>query len=88
MLHKKVEEIKEFVGRTKVFTATFVKKDGTLRVMNCRLGVKKGVKGIGLSYDPFKKNLLPVYDMQKRSFRMINVSTIRSLKAHNQELTF
>lgn len=33
------------------------------RTMTCRLGVKKNVKGIGLSYDPKNYNLLPVYDI-------------------------
>lgn len=49
-----------------LFTVDFVKRsDGNIRTMNCRRGVKKGVKGTGQAYDPKSKNLLTVYDMQK-----------------------
>ena len=34
------------------------------RVMTCRLGVKKGVKGVGMSYDPKQYRLVPVYYVQ------------------------
>jgi len=68
----------------RIFTAQFTKKDGSRRVMNCRTGVKKGNKGIGLSFDPIAKNLLPVTDMQlakkvddiNKAKRFINLSTI------------
>jgi hypothetical protein len=72
----------------KIFTVTFVKKDGSIRVMNARRGVKKGVKGVGMSYDPFSKNLIPVYDMQKEAFRMINAETILEIKADKKVYTF
>ena len=59
----------QFLENTKggqLFTVDFVKRsDGNIRTMNCRRGVKKGVKGTGQSYDPKSKNLLTVYDMQK-----------------------
>ena len=48
--------------------------------MNCRLGVKKGVNGKGLAFDPLSKGLVTVFDMQKNAFRMINVKTILSVK--------
>lgn len=53
-----------------LFTVDFNKRtvkpgEPSLRTMNCRLGVKKGVKGVGQSYDPASKNLLTVFDMQK-----------------------
>ena len=63
-----------------IFSARFVKKDGTVRDMVCRLGVKKGVTGVGMAYNPFDRNLVPVYDMQKGEFRMINMNTIQFLK--------
>lgn len=72
----------------KIFTVTFIKKDGSIRVMNARRGVKKGVKGVGMSYDPFSKNLIPVFDMQKESFRMINAETILEIKADKKVYTF
>lgn len=75
-----------------VFTVKFIKRgDGSLRTMNCRKGVKKGVKGVGFSYDPRKKNLVPVYDMQiaailkkqgnteAKAFRMISVEGLTEM---------
>ena len=41
--------------------------------------VTKGVKGLGMNYNPSEYNLIPVYDMSK-GFRMINASTITELK--------
>lgn len=87
-MKKDVNVVKEFVKNNKIFTATFVKKDGSVRVMNCRRGVTKGVKGVGMSYDPYEKNLLPVYDMQKGAFRMININTITELKGNGQTINF
>jgi len=60
-----------------VFTVTFVKRgDGSLREMNCRKGVKKHRKGGVLKFDPKKKNLLSVFDMQKLGYRMISLENI------------
>lgn len=64
----------------KVFTVVFTKKDGTTRVMNARLGVKAYLRGGELPYDPTEKGLIPVFDMQKQDYRMVNINTIRELK--------
>lgn len=69
----------------KIFTAEFIKKDGTKRVMNCRRGVTKGVKGVGLRFDPLQKLLMPVFDMQKKEFRMINLDTMTLVKVGGKE---
>ena len=60
----------------KFFTVEFIKKDGSRRVMNCRTGVKKYTNGKGLSFNPIAKSLLPVFDLQKKDYRFINLSTI------------
>jgi hypothetical protein len=73
-------ELRDLVGNNKIFTVEFVKKDGTLRKMNARLGVRKGVKGVGMSWDPFERGMIPVFDMQKKEFRMINTRTMRTIK--------
>ena len=72
----------------KFFTVTFVKKDGTTRVMNARLGVKAYLKGGELPYDPASKGtygLIPVFDIPKKAYRMINVDTITKIKIGNNE---
>jgi len=71
-------------SKGKIFTTTYIKKDKSKRVMNCRLEVKKGVTGEGLRYNPDEYNLIPVYDMQSRGFRMVNVDTLVSLSISNE----
>jgi pyruvate/2-oxoglutarate/acetoin dehydrogenase E1 component len=70
----------------KTFTVEFIKKDGSNRVMNARLGVKKGTTGTGMAYKPTDRGLLPVYDMQKRAFRMINFDTIIAYTIHGRRI--
>ena len=64
----------------KIFSVKFVKKDGSLRDMNCRLGVVKYVKGIGRKFDPADYALVGVYDLQKEAYRMINLNKLLMLK--------
>ena len=71
-------------SKGKIFTTTYIKKDKSKRVMNCRLEVKKGVTGEGLRYNPDEYNLIPVYDMQNKGFRMVDVNTLLSICINNQ----
>jgi len=64
-----------------IFTAVFRKRtDSKFRKMVCRLHVKKGVTGRGMSYNPKERNLLTVYDMQKNEFRHISMDRLVLLK--------
>ena len=63
----------------RIFFVEFVKKDGSLRRMTARLGVKKGITGKGMRYDPAAYGLLPVYDMDLSAWRMINLGTLKRL---------
>ena len=76
------EQAKQLIKNTngKFFTATFIKKDGTTRVMNARLGVKAYLKGGELPYDPESKGLIPVFDVKTEDYRMININTLTNLK--------
>ena len=76
-----LDQAKQMILDTKggFFTVTFIKKDGTPRVMNARLGVKKHLKGGELKYDAKAMGYIPVFDMQKREYRMVNSGTILSL---------
>jgi hypothetical protein len=72
------------------FTVTFTKKDGTLRVMKARLGMRTGVTGKGMSFDPLSKGLLPAWELGN-GFRMINLNTVKSVsirdpKTHRREV--
>lgn len=79
-------EIKKLVGN-KIFSALFTKKDGTTRLMSCRLGVSKGVKGKGLKFNASKKGLLNVFDMNKKEYRFVNLRKCSQIKANGQVIT-
>ena len=78
------EIIKNYKGGT-FFTVTFVKRtDGTVRTMNCRKGVTRGINGHGRSFDPEQRNLVSVYDVQKQGHRYISLEDIREVKIRKQ----
>ena len=69
-------ELKAMIKSTKGkwFGCTFIKKDGSMRVMNGRIGCHKGVKGT--SNRKPKENLVTVFDAQAKEYRMVNVDTM------------
>ncbi len=79
-----VENLLKETSNKKIFSVTFVKKDGSIRKMNAMRGVRKGVKGVGHSFDPSEKNLLTVYDMQIEAFRFVNLSDVLSFRANKK----
>jgi hypothetical protein len=62
----------------KIFTVTFIKKDGSTRVLNGRLGVTKHLKGGVSTLDP--DQYITVYDLQSEGYRAINRATIIDVK--------
>ena len=86
-----VSEALELILGTKdsgrLFSARFIKKDGTPRNMVCRLGVTKDLKGVGLKFDALSKGLIPVYDTHKRAYRMINLNSLKALQINKQFYT-
>ena len=71
----------------KFFSVKFVKKNGELRKMNCRFGVKKHITGVGMKYYPKDFNLLTVFDMVKREYRMINLNEVQELVCEGTKYT-
>lgn len=69
----------------KIFSVKFLKKDNSLRQMTCRLGVKKHLKGGELSFNPKEYDLIPVFDLGKNSYRMINLESLLELNIENQK---
>lgn len=67
----------------KIFGVTFTKKDGTTRVMLCRLGVTKHLKGGKSTLDPTK--YITVFDMKNQGYRAINRDTIQSVRIAGEE---
>lgn len=82
-----VENLLRETANKRIFTVTFVKNDGSIRKMNAMRGVRKGVNGVGLKFDPSEKNLLTVYDMQKRNFRFVNLNDVISFIANRKHFT-
>ena len=81
----KVDAVDVIIGtKGKIFTVLFVKKDGTDRLMNCRLGVKKYLKGGSLRFDAEKRGYLPVFDLQKHEYRLMNFNTLKLIKVGKQ----
>ena len=82
--NKAKELIKESKG--KIFSTTFVKKDNTIRTLTSRTGKKyKSKTGKKAPYKPSDYNLLPLYDMRKKAFRMLNLNTLLTLSINNNK---
>ena len=77
------EQAKKLIHITngKIFSSTFIKKDGTHRILTGRLKVTKGLKDNAKPrpYDPSKYNLVCVYDMKAKGYRMLNFNTLLTL---------
>lgn len=73
------------------FTVEFIKKDGTIRKMNCRTGVKKYLsnngKQIKLS-SPIDNGILRVYDIHAKGYRSINLDTIKKINYNKITLKY
>ena len=63
----------------KFFSAVFIKKNGDKRFIHCMTKSKKGVKGVGLKYNPDAVNNVIVKDLKIHQFRTINVDTLIEL---------
>lgn len=74
-----LKKLRDLVG-SKIFSVSFTKKDGSIREMTCRLGVKKHLKGGELAYIPDDLNYIVVFDMIKEDYRTINVNTLKRIK--------
>lgn len=73
------------------FTVEFIKKDNTLRRMNCRTGVKKYLIKNGRkikTVSPFENGVLKVYDLGAKAYRSISIDTIKSIKYSKIELKY
>jgi len=84
----KLEDVRNALlgSEGKIFRVEVVKRTtGEVRVMVARLGVSKGVKGVGLAFDPLAKGLLTVYDMEKKGFRMVNLDSVMLLRLAGEE---
>jgi hypothetical protein len=70
----------------KFFSATFIKKDGSIRKINCRLGVVKALRGGALKYNAEALNNLVVYDLQAKDYRTIPLDKLLTLRYNRKEI--
>jgi hypothetical protein len=82
-------EAKEIILGTngKLFSVTFIKKDGSLRDMTCRLGVQKHLKG-GKSTTSHIERLITVFEMisgiSEPRYRNINTETLTRVRVDGE----
>lgn len=78
------QSITELIKSTKgkFFSVEFVKRDGSVRKMTARLGVRKGITGKGLAFNPAERDLMVVWATDKKNYRFINLKTITALKVN------
>ena len=82
--NKAKELIKESKGL--IFAATFLKKDNTIRTLTSRTGKQyKSKTGRKAPYKPSDYNLIPLYDMRKKAFRMLNLNTLITLSINKEK---
>lgn len=79
----KVESlIKSTNGR--YFGATFIKKDGTKRVVNARLGVTKFLKGGVNKVVKASNDYVTVFDRHKGQYITVNMATLINLTVRGE----
>ena len=77
------QRLKRFVSNGRIFSVTFIKKNGEERTMLARTGVTKHLKG-GTRRNNNIDHLI-VWSMQDKAYRTINLSTVTKLKANGTE---
>ena len=80
--------IEQFKNEVKgnFFRACFLKKDGTVREMTARFGVKKYLKGGELTYNPEERGYIVVFDVEKKEYRTINMDKLIFLRYNGKEV--
>lgn len=70
------------------FTVIYTKKDGTIRKMNCRTGVKRYVKGadVPAGHVSRRDDKLVVFDVKLGDYRTINRDTIIAIRYGKAEV--
>jgi len=71
----------EIIKSKRFFSAEFIKKDGSVRYIRGRYGVKKYLKPNAKPqvYNPSERGYLTIWDMAKKEYRLLNTQTIVKL---------
>jgi len=78
---------KELIKDSKglIFSTTYIKKDNTIRTLTSRTGKQYTPTGKAAPYKAQDYNLLPLYDMRKKAFRMLNLNTLITLSINKNK---
>jgi len=82
------DKAKELIkaNKYKFFTAHFIKKDNTKRILNCMTGKRWESKTDRTQpYNPEDYNLIKVYDLKNKGFRIINFNTLYKLNINKNK---
>ena len=91
------ERVRRIVSGTKgkFFRVHFVKRtSGEERIMDCRIGVHKFVKGVGMKFTPKDYDLISVWDLRAwdpkgdTGYRFINIRTVKEIHFAKRVYTF
>lgn len=82
-----IELLKKMIGNS-IVTIKFLKKNGEERILNGRFGVRKHLKGVGLSYNPEDNDNLIIYDLKNKGYRTININRILEIKSDGKVISF
>jgi len=85
----KLQAIRNFLDATngRFFTVQFEKQNGEMRVMNCRGGVKRYIKG-GKNNMEDKPHYYTVFDVRRKAYRTVNLTTIRNIRMDGVNVEF
>ncbi len=84
-----LRNLQNLVSDGAIFHVSFIKRTtGERRLMQCRTGVKKHLKGGKKSFSDKAKNLLTVFDMKAKGYRSIPVEAIQALTINGQSFNF
>lgn len=78
----KTQTLKNIIkaSKGKIFSVRFIKADGSIRDMICRISVHKYIKGTGSPMSEAKQLIRQrVFDMRKQAFRTIPIDRILSI---------
>jgi|APGre2960657373_1045057.scaffolds.fasta_scaffold154199_1 hypothetical protein len=73
---KAAQMIAEAAKSGKFFSVVFIKKDGSIREMNCRMGVEKHLKG---GVKTLTDNYICVYDVKSEGYRSVDPEKVVSV---------
>ncbi len=84
-----IRNLQNLVSDGAIFYVEFIKRTtGERRMMRCRTGVKKHLKGGVMAYNSVSKGLLSVFDMNAKGYRSIPVEAIQALTVNGQSFSF